>query len=223
MSNRYADTIQFWNKTFGEYILYNPTEKIMPELEKAVAWLAAGQSSVLDFGAGSGRFLLRCLNYGVGFVKGIDISESAVRVARQIATNYQLSDKTEFICGGIEELAKIEPNTFDSCVLSNIVDNLAPDDAEKLLAEIRRIVHPKGRVLLKFNPYIEKEKRMEYGFVELSANFYRETSGIFLYNLTNQQLEEMISVHFQIEQYKTVYYQQHDLINRLYYVLNKEK
>ncbi|MFL0253320.1 hypothetical protein ACJDT4_23210 [Clostridium neuense] len=47
-------------------------------------------------------------------------------------------------------------------VLSNIIDNLYPYDAEILMNEVERILKAKGKALVKLNPYITKEQIMEY-------------------------------------------------------------
>jgi arsenite methyltransferase len=54
----------------------------------------------------------------------------------------------------VEELEAIADGAFDGVVLSNIIDNLIPQDAIKVLTEVKRILKVSGKVSVKLNPFL---------------------------------------------------------------------
>lgn len=223
MRNKYETTKQFWDKVFFDSDTRAcPTMPINNiKLEKSVEWISQGSNKLLDFGCGSGRILLRSLFYGVEHVYGIDISEGAVKSAWENVKVYGLENAT-FRLGSIELLKAIESNSYDGVILFNIIDNLFPKDAITILKEVHRIVKCNGKVLIKFNPYIEKELREEYKFEEVEEEVYRETSGLYLWNLANEKIKEILQQYFNIEKEVIVEFPEHNQINRMYYARNKK-
>jgi len=118
------------------------------------------------------------------------------------------------------ELEKINENEYGGAVLFNIVDNIKPEDVSFLLNKIHRIVKPGGRILLKLNPYITREEIEEYKLEKVSDGFYKESSGLYLYNLTKEKAEEILSPYFNIEKYQEIEFKGN--INRMYYLVNKK-
>lgn len=222
MSNNYESTQQFWDKVFNNSKKVSPSIPIEnTKLEKSIEWISQGSKKLLDFGCGSGRTLLRSLFYSVEQVYGIDISKEAINRANENVKEYSLEEAT-FNVGSIELLKAIEDNSYDGVILYNIIDNIYPKDALLVLEEIHRIVKSKGKVLIKFNPYIEEELIKEYKFEEVENEFYKESTGLYLWNLTDEKIKEILQKHFDIEEEITVDFPEHNQINRMYYLSNKK-
>jgi ubiquinone/menaquinone biosynthesis C-methylase UbiE len=178
---------------------------------------------VLDYGCGNGTMLLRCavLNNDCRCL-GIDISQQAVELAAKDTSINNLYERASFECGGTEKLSDISTDSFDSAMLSNIIDNVFPEDTDSILRHIHRILKPNGKLLLKLNAYVPQEQLSERGLTELSQDFYLENDGLYLRNLKNEQWEELFFNLFQIHEYREIYFKEFDQTNRLYLLTNKK-
>lgn len=218
----YNDTIKYWNNIFGQANISDPRKVIkIQKIEDGISWLAKDSKSIIDFGCGNGAVLLRSLYKGIDYGYGIDISNNAIKIANKIIREFNLENKVDLICGGIGKLNEIDNNFFESAILFNILDNLEPEDSINLIKQIHRIVKPNGKILLKLNPYITAEERKEYNFIEISQEFYKEESGLYLWNLTEDKVHEIISPYFIIERYEIIEFKEFNTINRMYYLRNK--
>ena len=222
MENNYGETIKFWENIFSEEKEYNPEKQIGVEaLERGIQWVACDSEAVIDFGCGNGVMLLRCISEGAERVYGIDLSNNAIALGQKVIDNYKLQDRASLICGSVEKIKELESNSFSGAILSNIIDNLIPEDSKQVLEEIHRVLEPNGKLLLKFNPYLEKELREEYELKEISEEFYKETTGLYLWNLKEEKIKELIAPYFAIEKYEIVEFKEYDQINRMYYLRAK--
>ncbi|WP_352418093.1 class I SAM-dependent methyltransferase [Proteiniborus sp.] len=222
MADKYDDTIKYWDNVFSQYTEYNPTHKIqVQEIEDGVTWLVENSKSTIDFGCGGGRVMLRCLDKGMEYVYGIDLCNNAIEIAKKVIEKCNYEEKAKVVCDGLEKLYDIADNSYESAILFNIIDNLIPKDSIELIKNIHRIVKPNGKILLKLNPYITKQKREEYKFVEISHEFYKENSGLYLWNLTNEMAEKNFEPFFIIEKYEEIEFKQYNMINRMYYLRNR--
>ena len=219
----YQGTIKYWNQVFGDVDQYDPKEKLSVEkIEVALEWLSANTKNVIDFGCGHGRLLSRLLTCGVERICGMDISEQAISLARQVMKENGLEDRSSFICGGLESLEQIESDYFDGAILSNIIDNMLPEEGERVLKEISRIVKPGGKVFLKLNPYLPPEMLADLeDYTLLEDNLYQESTGVYLWNLSNKQVENIIKDNFKLDRYQELEIEGHSLVSRLYYLINK--
>jgi arsenite methyltransferase len=222
MINNYDETIKYWDNVFGQSQEYNPTQIIqVQEIENGIRWLVENSKSTIDFGCGNGRIIFRCLDKGMEYVYGIDICNNAIEIANSVIKKFDYSDKADMVCGGLEKLNQINDNSFESAILFNILDNLTPEDSMELIKNIHRIVKSNGKILLKLNPYITKQQREEYKFKEISHEFYKEDSGLYLWNLTNEMAEKIIDPFFVVEKYEEIEFKQYNMINRMYYLRNR--
>ena len=218
----YNDTIKYWDNIFGQANISDPRKVIkIQKIEDGISWLAKDSKSIIDFGCGNGAVLLRSLYKGIDYGYGIDISNNAIKIANKIIREFNLENKVDLICGGIGKLNEIDNNFFESAILFNILDNLEPEDSINLIKQIHRIVKPNGKILLKLNPYITAEERKEYNFIEIFQEFYKEESGLYLWNLTEAKLHEIISPYFIIEKHEKIEFKEFNTINRMYYLRNK--
>lgn len=190
------------------------------ELDKALDWLCDGSRSVLDFGCGNGTSLYKCALRGTKRHLGIDISDFGIELAteQKIATT---EAKFNFICGSIEELKHIEPCSFDSILLFNIVDNLKPEDAVTLMEEIHRIVKPHGKVLIKLNPYININQIKEWNLKVIQGDLL--DTGLFLWNQTTKQWKSFFRPYFNVAKFKDIYYKEYDQSNRVFLLTKQDE
>ncbi|HAZ37215.1 MAG TPA: class I SAM-dependent methyltransferase [Clostridiaceae bacterium] len=221
----YRRTISFWDDIFGKQTPkhYDKSMKIHKDLESAIDWISVGSKSILDYGCGSGAMIFKCAEKdNICKCLGIDISPKAVEFCKSTARLNNLETKVEFCCGQIEILEKIKENSFDAAILSNIIDNIMPNDAELLINNIKRIVTPNGKILIKLNPYLSQEQIEECGCKLLYDNLYVESDGIYLRNLSTTQWKDFIEQFFKIEEYKEIYFEQFNQSNRMFLLINSK-
>lgn len=223
MNPYYQETENYWNQVFDQAPTYDATKPLPYDaLEDALAWLSEGKPSVLDFGCGHGKMALRCLAHGAGLVCGMDLSASAIDVASKVAENHGYEDRSCFLCKGVNALDATKSQSYDAAILFNIVDNLLPLDALCTLRQIARILKEDGRLLLKLNPYLDKEEITKQGIEQVGEHIYREASGLYLWNLTDEQWEAVLETHFHIQRYEVVSLSPHPVTQRLYYLTKKD-
>lgn len=188
--------------------------------DKSLDWLCQGTEAVLDFGCGNGSLIFLCSLRGTKIHTGIDLSDSAVKIAekRKLLT---AAGTFTFIDGGLEKLSDLQDNTFDAVILSNIIDNLYPEDARTLLLHINRVLKAPGKVLVKLNPYITEEQIREWGITVIKDNFLND--GFYLWNNTTESWQDIFSADFEITDYQEIYYPEHDLYNRLFLLTKSSK
>jgi SAM-dependent methyltransferase len=220
----YDDTIKFWDGIFSKGEKQKLDKPLpYPELEKTLNWLAKDSDSVLDYGCGDGVLLVRCYYLGIESGLGIDISQEAVQKGMD---NLEENNIDSYIIekGNHLKLKEIKDDFFDSAILSNIIDNVLPEDGEFILEEIHRIVKPNGKILIKLNDYIDDKEVLNNKEIfkeELQKNFYLETSGLYLHNLSDANFEEIISPYFGIEDKFFINFKKFNQKNRIWLLRNK--
>ncbi|ERJ13267.1 hypothetical protein [Haloplasma contractile] len=103
-------------------------------------------------------------------------------------------------------------------MLSNIIDNLIPTDTTEVLKEIKRIVKPHGKILVKLNPFISDKQIEEWNIKIIDDNFLDD--GLFLWNQTTEEWKELFNKYFCIKSYKDIYYSKFEQYNRLFLLSN---
>ncbi len=88
-----------------------------------------GRERVLDLGSGTGILAIATLQLGAGRASCVDIEEAAVENCRINCTLNNVGDKTEHLCGTLEQL---EAKPFD-LLLANIYGDILLDVAEKMV------------------------------------------------------------------------------------------
>ena len=216
--NKYDKCIELWDDIFSkeETVLPKKRETGNVEFDKGLAWLTDGAVSVLDFGCGNGTALFLCNKYGTDTHIGIDLSSQAINSAIKKSKQVKNGD-FQFICGGIEALKSIQDESVDSVILSNIIDNLYPDEAISVLEEIRRILKKNGKLLVKLNPFITDEQIEEYGIRRISGNLLDD--GMLLWNNTNEEWADILEARYSISRYVEIYYEEYKQTNRMYLLI----
>ncbi|MFW5946686.1 MAG: class I SAM-dependent methyltransferase [Candidatus Natronoplasma sp.] len=219
----YQKTVEFWNDIFSKESSDFDHRENFPfeEIEKCLDWLISDGDSVIDFGCGNGKLLMRCLAKGAERGVGIDISPEGIENGKKLAKKNGIDDRTEMLVGDVVDLEKYDDNEFDVGILSNVIDNLTPEDSRRLIEEFKRVIKPGGKIFLKLNDHMESEELEGYNAEKISENFYREESGIYLWNLKDEDVKELLGEDLTIVDKKDVEFEEHDQINRLFYVKNE--
>ena len=101
----------------------------------------------LDAGCGRGEVMLACAQAGAE-VAGIDYSEAAVDIARETLADVP---GAEVVHGDLLALPWPDRH-FDRVLLGDVIEHLDPDQADRALAEIRRVMKDGGVVLVHTAP-----------------------------------------------------------------------
>ncbi|MGD2249973.1 MAG: class I SAM-dependent methyltransferase [Candidatus Methanofastidiosia archaeon] len=217
----YTDVAAVWDAVFAQKKPVNPENPLPPGIEEGVEWLVNTCVSIIDFGCGRGSIVLRCAVLGANSVVGIDISLEGINIAEHAVAEYNVPGAV-FICGELSELSKFKENEFDGGILSNIVDNVHPEDAAILLEEYHRILNFSGRVFLTLNPYFPAEVLEKWNVEEIAENFYKEESGLYFWNVSDDEMTDVLSDYFSIVKKAEVELPEHEQVNRVYYLENKK-
>ncbi len=214
----YGRTIRYWDNVFAEGKAKIKEPLYPEEVEEGLLWLCAGAESAVDFGCDSGRALFRCLERGGKSGVGIDISRNAVSLAENAAKDNGLADRCEFIHGDVSVLKSLPACAFDGALFLNVIDNMPPDDARRALTEIKRLVKPEGRILLKINDHYDPSylvKSRGYRLIS-SGNFYQKPAGLYLWNLSDDEVRGLLEPELEIKRFVRVKFDEREIVNRFY-------
>jgi len=220
----YENTRKYWDGRFAAVDAnpdsFDPGEPLaLEELERAVQWLGSGSGKIIfDLGCGTGKCLLRAGYCGFLRGHGLDISQKAIDIAKRRAVNFGMDDNFSFISSGIESISDM-PTKIDAVILSNIIDNLVPRDSRRLVDHIHSRLAPSGRVFLKLNDYYSPDE-ISRRAIMLSPDFYQEREGIFLWNLSDAEVQELFS-SFCIAERREITYPEDAGKNRIWYLQKK--
>jgi len=221
MSDRYGRCVRQWDVIFGAEPAKVPGDPSSGNetLDIALDWLCADTESALDFGCGNGTMLFLCALRKTKYHIGIDLSQKAIENAEKRAKS-MTAGTFSFARGGVEQLEQIQTDSVDAVILSNIVDNLYPDDALLLLSECKRILKPNGKALIKLNPYLTQQQIKDWDIHIIEGNLLND--GLLLWNNTTEEWQSIIGRYFHIAQYEEIYYPEHEQTNRLFLVENRQ-
>ena len=220
MSNKYDKCKAKWNRIFEEHKPKLPSSMSSGNetLDKGIQWVCEGTSSIVDFGCGNGTLLFLCALHGTENRIGIDISEQAIENARNISAQLAKGD-FQFFLGGTKLLQKIEDATADAVILSNIIDNLYPEDVQFVLNETARILKDNGKVLVKLNPFITESQIKEWQIKIIKDNLLDD--GFILWNNSTDQWKSLLEKDFRIHKFEEVYYPEHEQYNRMFLITKR--
>ncbi len=211
----YEKVLKYWNGVFSSEDAPPVTSQDIGNeaLGKALDWLCKGAGTVLDFGCGSGACLYKCCLRGTRRHIGIDLSGEAIKAARR-RMDGGCGGEFCFSVGGVSELERIPSKSVDALLLFNIVDNLIPEDAIKLLESASTIATNGAKALIKLNPFITKEQIGLWGIKELEGGLLDD--GLFIWNQTTEDWKRLFENYFIINGDEDVYYPEYDQHNRLF-------
>jgi|SRR5690554_4943018 len=220
MNNKYDKCVNEWNNIFSKEIPNVPTKSTSGNetLDKGIRWICNGAEKILDFGCGNGTMLFLCAINGTKLNIGIDLSEKAIEVAEKRAEQ-MTQGEFDFSQGGIDKLKNIDDSEVDAVILSNIIDNLYPDDAEVLMNEVERVLKENGKVLVKVNPYVTTEQISEWNIKVVKDNLLDD--GLILWNNTTDEWIKFFERKFDIRQYEEIYYPEYEQYNRMFWLVKR--
>lgn len=176
---------------------------------KALNWLCQDVESILDFGCGNGSLLASCAARGVTGLLGIDLSAEAVRCAGNLDIPH-----CKIWQGSLERLADLPAHSVQGVILSNILDNLRPEDAEEALQQTRRLLTPQGKALVKLNQHLSPEQIRQWNVTVLEGDLLDD--GLLLWNRTTEQWQQLLCKYFQHQRLVDVYFEAYDQHNRMF-------
>lgn len=221
MNNLYIKVKKVWDEIFEDEEAMIPEDKHVgnDDLDDALDWLCENSESVLDFGCGNGAMLFCCGHRGTLEHIGIDISTTGIDNANE-CKKLMKSGEYEFVEGDHTSLREIDSASMDSVILSNIIDNMVPEEVAEVLEEVSRILKDNGKVLIKLNPYITQEQIEEWGIKVIDGNLLDD--GLLLWNQTTEEWDQLLLKYFNIEKYAEIFYEEIETYNRLYSVTKKK-
>ncbi len=220
MNSKYYKCINQWDNIFSKEVSNAPTNSTSGNetFDKGIRWICNDTKKILDFGCGNGTMLLLCALNGTKYNIGIDLSEKAIENAKKRAEQ-MMKGEFLFIQGGIHRLKDINNLHVDAVILSNIIDNLYPDDAEILMSEVERVLKENGKVLVKLNPYITTEQIAKWNIKIIKDNLLDD--GLILWNNTTDEWIKFFERKFDIKQYQEIYYPEYEQSNRMFWLVKR--
>lgn len=180
-------------------------------LEEAITWLCRDGATILDFGCGSGGLSFPCVFHGARSVLGIDLSLEAIRFAGACG---QTLPQCRFIHGSVEVLQSLSLESFDGVILSNILDNLYPEDALEVLSQCVRLLKPGGKALIKLNPHLTAGEIAQWAVTEIEEDLLDD--GLLLWNKPDEHWLSLLNWHFSLVRQEDVYFSEYHQHNRLF-------
>ena len=220
MDKVYENAINAWNEIFAAKSSDLPTKPStgIEAFDDGLAWLCEGSDRILDFGCGDGTLLFMCALQGTQFHVGIDLSEKAIEKANSRKEKFR-QGVFDFIWGGVEQLKTIESDSLDAVILSNIIDNLYPQDMELVLQEVHRILKESGKALVKLNPFITKDQIEEWDIKIIEDDLLDD--GFVLLNKTDQAWRAILTQYFVIHEETEIVYTEQKQTNRMFLLVKE--
>lgn len=213
----YKEIRAYWNAVFEGAPKFTVDTKIpYPAIIEGIKWLGDNANHVLDFGCGNGKALIVSAKWGVKSGVGIDLSEKGIEVANKVVKGSKIEDRFEFKQGDIEALEQFEAESFDGVILFNILDNLHPEDAKRLITELGRVLKKGAAVLIKLNPEFEEEVFEDDDFKKVAESCYEEESGLLFWNMDEVIINELLEGKFEYIDGYDIEMTDFDTVNRMY-------
>ena len=106
--------------------------------------------TVLDVGCGAGGKTMYYAAQGVERIVGMDIVAHYQQEAEELARQLGYADKFTFVVGDAAHTG-FPDGSFDTIIMNDAMEHVARPDL--VLAEVRRILRPGGRLYVNFPPY----------------------------------------------------------------------
>jgi 2-polyprenyl-3-methyl-5-hydroxy-6-metoxy-1,4-benzoquinol methylase len=148
----------------------------------------------IDLGCGAGNYAIYLA--GKGFdVLGIDISPSAIKIAKENAT--KRGAKCDFLTSNVlGDLHEIK-ETFDFAYDWELLHHIFPEDRKKYCENVSRILNPRGKYL----SVCFSEEDSQFG----GSGKYRKTPlGTVLFFSSEKELRNLFEPCFNVEELKTI-------------------
>ncbi len=118
--------------------------------EKSIEYLAVQKGeTVLEVGFGTGCALVKIAEAvgETGKVYGIDITPRMVQWARKRLARKELTKRAELTAGDARDMPYLD-NLFDAVYMASVLDLFDTPEIPQVLQEVKRILKPKGRIVV---------------------------------------------------------------------------
>jgi SAM-dependent methyltransferase len=148
----------------------------------------------IDLGCGAGNYAIYLATVGFD-VTGIDISPTAIKIARENAMKKGI--KCNFLAADVVgDLAEVK-ETFDFAYDWELLHHISPDKRVKYVENVHRILNPRGKYL----SVCFSEKDPQFG----GSGKYRETPlGTILYFSSEDELRILFEPYFHMKELRTI-------------------
>ncbi|MDP3741827.1 MAG: class I SAM-dependent methyltransferase [Candidatus Micrarchaeota archaeon] len=143
-------------------------------------FLPAG-AKVLELGCGDGKTLTSLIASGFK-VTGIDVSPSAIKIARKKAGR-----KAKLVVGDVCELP-FAANSFDAVVTVHVLDHLSQKERGKAVVEISRVLKKDG--LLFFEGFSQNDFRFGNGLT-VERNTFRRKNNVWYHYFSVAEVKRL--------------------------------
>lgn len=172
-----------WNIETPPDVLQNivKTEKVKP-------------CKVIELGCGTGNYVIYLSASGF-IATGVDISKTAIEMARNSAVKRKV--QCNFIVADVlSEMTEVQ-DTFDFAYDWELLHHIFPQDREKYIKNVYRLLNPGGQYL----SVCFSEKSPQFG----GEGKYRRTPlDTILYFSSESELASLFTKYFEIEELKTI-------------------
>ena len=175
MEKEIEASMSFWNQAYkGLKAQKADIKDSLPPVEmKGIfnEYVQKGHRS-LDFGCGEGRFLFMLENRSeIDEAVGIEKGNFIVKyVSDMIKLNG--AKKIQIKDGGLKALEEYPDGYFDTASAFNVLDVVTLEQAGVILSSLKRVIKPKGFLLIKINPDFSPELLCQMGFTCFKDNLY---------------------------------------------------
>lgn len=152
-----------YDKAYFDVLLLEQQSRIDGHAGFFRKYLSLIQEPLLDFGCGTGDFLLASQQAGIRHAVGVDIASDALEICRR----YGLQQLVAY--DGSGRLQTLESGTIGTIYSSQVIEHIPREQADRLLGEFYRILKPGGRMFL----FFPAEKSETYNPDPTHVNFYR--------------------------------------------------
>ena len=188
------DQMSFWEQIYRdadrERLLGYLSAYRDAQIEEIGIFQNAGIRTVCDAGCGIGAYTLALASHGF-CVKAFDLSESAVRIAREGLARFGYD--VEFRVADILHTG-YEHDAFDGAFAHSVLDHMTRADAALALNELCRIVRPDGLILLSFDAPDEDDETQPHTHLSDGSILYTggSRSGMILHAYDREGIRDLV-------------------------------
>jgi ubiquinone/menaquinone biosynthesis C-methylase UbiE len=156
-----------------------------------------GGGRILDLGCGIGRHVMYCHDMGLE-AYGIDLSDSAIQVAREWAVSKGFSDSERKIQQGDIRRIPWDDEFFRFAVSHGVLDSMSFEIARAACVELARVMSPGGMFYCDLISGDDSQHAREFSGEEMVSADHEQGTVQLYFNLA--KIKSMISCVFEIEE-----------------------
>lgn len=184
------NSIKFWNQMFKDVqpmTIKKEDIKIENQFDDYLKKIGDLCENILDVGCGVGTSLMQSKILGSKMQKGVgfDASEHGIDFANKTC---ELSgiDGLSFYAQDESFLSTLADESFDGMICSNFLDVIPKELSDKIIQDMKRILKPKGYLLLKLNFILDESLIKKMNMEEIDQDTYQINGVIRSHNLSTE-------------------------------------